>query len=327
MPVLGSTSYPQAREINELIRGLMNDANIGANAPVFIASITRNGGVVTVTTIGPHGLLAGVNPDQATVAGVTVGTLSFNGVFAVATVIGPTQYTYAQAGANETVAGAGTSSAVGLGAVWTDAVLMRYLNSGFRKVRRAVSNVGKPTLIRDDVLLTVAAVSVPDAATQVSISDNTAPPNQLPTDLLEILKIWERPLGSSQPFVEMADATNKGGLPSRIQEQTLNIFEWRGDGIYFLGALQDTQIRLRYKAGFVTLTDGSSVLLLRDCQEAVAYTTAAIIGASRGSPFAEKWDTAAQDAIEDLIVDATRQNQRAGTRRRPFSSRSGWSPF
>jgi hypothetical protein len=326
MPVVGSTAYPQAREVNELIRGLMNDANIGANAPVFVASISRAGGVVTVTTIGPHGLLAGVNPDQATVAGVPVGANSFNGVFPVASVIGPTQYTYAQAGANEAAA-AGTSSAVGLGAVWTDAVLMRYTNSGYRKVRRAVSNVGKPTLIRDDVLLVVPAIAQADPSLQVSITDSTAPPNQLPVDLLEVLKIWERPNGSSQEFMEMDDLTNKGGLPSRNQEQTLDIFEFRGDGIYFLGATQDTQIRLRYKAGFVNLTDGSSVLLLRDCQEAVAFTTAAIIGASRGSPFAEKWDTAAVDAIEDLILDATRQNQRRPTRRRPFSSRSGFSPF
>ncbi|GAC1632860.1 MAG: hypothetical protein NVS9B14_06710 [Candidatus Acidiferrum sp.] len=303
---------------------MLNDANVGANAPIAIALIQRAAGVVTVNTVGAHGLIAGATPDQATIAGVSIGVNSFNGTFSVASVINATQFTYVQAGANES-SNNGTVSNVGQGAVWTDAVLMPYLNIAYRKVADALENVGAPSPVRDDVLLTIPAIAGPDASLQVSLTDSTTP--QLPVDLEAPLKLWERPAGSSQNFFEMVDVTNKGGLPSRFQDQILSVWEWRTDGIYFLGATQDTQIRMRYRAIYADLVDGTSNVLIRKSTNAIAFGAAAVAGGSRGSPLAEKWDAASQDALEDLIARAARQNQRAGTRRRPFSSRSGFSPF
>lgn len=329
MPVLGSTAYPQARGAMQFARALLNDANINANAPVFIASIVRAGGVVTVNTVGPHGLLAGSTPDQVTVLGVLGGATNFNGVFSVASVTSSIQFTYAQVGGNEAgTASTGTVSNIGQGALWTDAVLLPYMNAGYRKVQRALENVGQPGPIRDDVLLVVAAIpGNPDPSLEVSITDSTAPPNQLPVDLLVPLKLWERPNGTSQEFMEMTDMTNKGGLPSRFQEQTLNVWEWRSDGLFFLGATVDTQIRLKYRGFYADMVDGSSAILIRNSQDAIAFAAVGYAAHARGSPKAAEWAPLADDAIEDLISRATRQNQRSGTRRRPFSSRSGWSPF
>jgi hypothetical protein len=326
MPVLGSTAYPTARGVMQVVRALLNDANIGANLPIFISSVTRAASVVTVNTIGPHGLIAGASPDQATIAGVPVGANSFNGTFSVASVINAFQFTYAQAGANETANGAGSVANVGQGAVWTDGVLLPYVNVAYRKVADALENVGAPSPVRDDVLLVIPAIgTAPDASVQVSLTDSTTP--QLPIDLEVPMKLWERPNGSSQEFMEMVDMTNKGGLPSRFQTQVLSVWEWRTDGIYFLGATQDTQIRMRYRAIYADLVDGTSAVLIRKSTNAIAFGAAALAGASRGSPLAEKWDAGAVDAMEDLVARAARQNQRVGTRRRPFSSRSGWSPF
>ena len=42
-------------------------------------------------------------------------------------------------------------------------------------------------------------------------------------------------------------------------------------------------------------------------QEAIAYAAAAMAGAARGAPQAERWDVAAADAIEDLIARATQR--------------------
>lgn len=317
-----------------VMRALLNDANVLASLPILIASITRNNAnsTVTVTTVGPHGLLAGAQPDQATIAGVPLGTLSFNGTFSVASVINPTQFTYAQAGTNETVNGAGTVSNVGQGAVWTDAVLLPYANVAYRKVADALENVGAPSPVVDGALFVVPSIgATPDPSLQVSITDSTAPPNQLPVNLEVPLKIWERPNpvggGTTQEFFEMTDMTNKGGLPSRYQDQILGVWEWRTDGIYFIGATQDTQIRVRYRAFYVDLVDGSSQLLIRHSTNAVAFLGAGIAAGSRGSPVAKQWADAGADAMEDLIARATRQNQRVGVRRRPFSARSGWSPF
>jgi len=52
-------------------------------------------------------------------------------------------------------------------------------------------------------------------------------------------------------------------------------------------------------------------VLVRNAQEALAYATAALAGWARGSPLAEKWDDAASDAIEDLIVAGYAESSRA----------------
>ncbi len=213
------------------------------------------------------------------------------------------------------------------GNLFTDAVLLPYANSAYRKTQRALGNADAGGFIQDDVLLVVPAVAQVDTSLQVAITDATAPPNQLPTDLLVPVKIWERPNGSTQDFVEMVDLSQHGGLPSRGQGLTLSVWEWRADGVYFLGATQDTQIRLRYLKAYPDFTDATSPVLVRNAQEAIAYATAALAGWSRGSPLAEKWDEAASDALEDLVAAAVRREQQSARRRRPFSARSGYTPF
>src|SRR5580700_1796765 len=213
------------------------------------------------------------------------------------------------------------------GNLFTDAVLLPYVNSAYRKAQRALANVQSGTFLSDDVLLVVPAVTEVDPSAQVSITDATAPPNQLPSDLLVPVKLWERVNGSSDAFVEMIDLTDHDGLPSEPQGMTLNYWEWRADGLYFLGATQDTQIRLRYQKAYPDFTDATSSVLIRQAQEALAYAAAAMAGAARGAPQAERWDAAAADALEDLLVRATQREQQTGRRRRPFSSRAGFAPL
>lgn len=213
------------------------------------------------------------------------------------------------------------------GNLFTDAVLLPYLNSAYRKVQRALGNAGGGGFIQDDALLVVSAVSAPDASLQVCVSDATAAPNQLPTDLLVPLKLWERASGSTDDFEEMVDLTRHGGLPSRVQDTTLSVWEWRADGLWFVGATQDTQIRLRYLKAYPDLVDATSPVLVRNAQEALAYATAGLAGWARGSPLAEKWDDAAVDAIEDLVVATVKREQQSVRRRRPYSVRSGYTAW
>jgi hypothetical protein len=213
------------------------------------------------------------------------------------------------------------------GNLFTDSVLLPFVNSGYRKAQRALANVQSGSFLSDNVLLVVQAVASVDPSVQVSITDATAPPNQLPPDLLVPVKIWERSNLSSDDFVEMVDLTDHDGLPSEPQGQALSYWEWRADGIYFLGATRDTQIRLRYQKSYPDLTDATSPVLIRNAQEALAYAAAAMAGAARGAPQAVRWDAAAADALEDLVVRATQREQQPGRRRRPFSSRAGFAPL
>jgi hypothetical protein len=209
----------------------------------------------------------------------------------------------------------------------TDTVLLPYANSGYRTVQRKVANAGGGGFITDNTELIVAAVPAAsiDPGTQVVLNDATAPPNQLPSNLLLPLVIKERPNGSNQDFADMRDLTLHGGLPSRRQMATLNEWEWRQDGIYFVGATQDTQIRLRYTSAFPDLSGPTDIILIRGAQEAIAYAGVGLSGLARGSPLAEKIDQIATDAIEDVIVMNVRAQQNAGVRRRPFNRRRSGS--
>src|SRR5882724_9373033 len=75
-----------------------------------------------------------------------------------------------------------------------------------------------PRIAKCNALGNSGAVTAQDASLQVSITDATAPPNQLPADLLVPVKLWERANGSSDDFAEMVDLTRHGGLPSREQD-------------------------------------------------------------------------------------------------------------
>ena len=213
------------------------------------------------------------------------------------------------------------------GSIFTDTVLLPYVNSAYRKVQRALANVQTGAFLSDDVLLIVAAVGSVDPSVQVSITDSTAAPNQLPADLLVPMRLWERPSGSSDDFVEMIDLTGHDGLPSQPQGATLQYWEWRADGLYFLGATQDTQIRLRYERCYPALTDTSSPVLVRDSQEAIGYFTAAMASAARGAPQAATWDAAGADALEDLVTRSTQREQQSVRRRRPYSWRQSYGPL
>jgi hypothetical protein len=87
--------------------------------------------------------------------------------------------------------------------------------------QRALGNAGGGGFIQDDVLLVVTAVTQPDTSLQVSLTDATAPPNQLPTDLLGPLKIWERPNGSTDDFLD-ARYANLLALPKAARTQLVS---------------------------------------------------------------------------------------------------------
>lgn len=208
------------------------------------------------------------------------------------------------------------------GAWATDAFLMPFVAAGYRKVQSKLANTGQTTFISDEAFVIVKAITSIDPAKQVSITDATAPPNQLPVDMVAPTKLWERPLNSNESFTEMIDLTESDGLPSEPQGQTLIYWEWRSDGIYFLGALQDTQIRMRYIKMLVDPTSASSQIQIRNAINAVAFVVSAMVAGARGVPEAANLDQLATDALFDLANQSVRRSQSKGRRRRPYGRRS-----
>src|SRR5258708_9575965 len=79
------------------------------------------------------------------------------------------------------------------GNLFTDAVLLPYVNSAYRKLQRALGNAGGGGFLTDNVTLIVPAATPPRPSLRVSITDSTPPPNQLPTPPLRPAKSWDRP--------------------------------------------------------------------------------------------------------------------------------------
>lgn len=213
------------------------------------------------------------------------------------------------------------------GNTYSDNFLLPFAQMAYRRINKALGNIKSSVYIKDNVLLVVPAVAAADASVQVVISDATAPPNQLPVDLLVPLKLWERPNLSTDDFTEMTDLTDEGGLPSQPQGQQLIYWEWRIDGLCFIGALQDTQIRLRYQAIPADVTGAVASVLLRDGQNTMALLTAAMAALSHGSPLAANYKTQGDDALEAMKDSVIHQMQNQVRRRRPFSSRNRVYPY
>jgi hypothetical protein len=213
------------------------------------------------------------------------------------------------------------------GNTFTDQLLIPFAQMAYRRINKSLGNIKSATYIQDNVLLIVPAIAAVDASAQVSITDATPPPNQLPVDLLVPLKVSERASGSTDDFQEMTDMTDEAGLPSQPQSTQLMYWEWRMDGLYFIGATQDTQIRLRYQATLGDVTSPVASVLLRDGQNTMALLTAAMAGLSRGSPLAGSYKTQGDDALESMKDTVIHQMQNQTRRRRPYSSRNRSYPF
>lgn len=199
------------------------------------------------------------------------------------------------------------------------------------------------TLVEDEYPATIPVVLASDPAQQVNwtftgINGNVTPAATpfLPQNLYEPLKIWERPAGVAGQFGEfnlMTNKTDSGGLDKRNAYGRLADWEWRTDMICFVGALQDTDIILRFNALPLIFTidvNGaiSGSLGDLDALDAVGYYAAAqLIPKHGGAPtLIAQYQQEAKDLIEQLSTSTSRAEQMAPVRMKPYggSGRGRW---
>ncbi len=228
------------------------------------------------------------------------------------------------------------------GQLFTDSYLLNYVNSAYRQIQIALMNVGKQTFTKDQYKAVIPAIATVDPGQQVQlrfdgISGNIPAPGNFPTlpeDMLEPLQLWERPAGSTDDFVPMYNLTSHGGLPSVPQTFNLRWWAWNTDFLSFIGAEEDTEIRIRYQCGYIPFILDNNNLISGTLNilwglDAVAYLAANMVLTPRGSPLAAGYMTEAMAFKEFLVNQESRAQQHAGPfRRRAFSSRyaigRGW---
>jgi len=200
------------------------------------------------------------------------------------------------------------------GAVFSDAVLLPFLNSAYRALQRELAESGVSVLVSQvDIDLPLT-----DGVTNTVISDVSTP--QLPTDLLVPHQLWEQATGSSDIFSPMEKIT--GGLPNFQPAARLRMWEWREDTIQLIGATQETTVRIRYEKSLPGIVLGTDPLQIRSSIDALAYAVAAMAARSRGAQaLAADMFALAENAAEKLIERYVRPEQFKGRRRKPYGYR------
>jgi hypothetical protein len=221
--------------------------------------------------------------------------------------------------------------------------LINTLNSALSWLYTSLGNTGDPTLVADNYIVLnlpvvhgVNGIGSPDPAAQVQLGyagffDGTTWNSnfKLPTNMLEPTKVWQRLTSSNLPFKPVPQAQD--GLDPVWQGNYLGSWEWRGDGLWFNGAILPCDIRIRYRLK-LPLFRGSAIdytktyIPVQNCVNAVAYKTAGIIEDSLGNPdVATKRGTEAADYMFLLRNSKVRRAQGVPYHRPAYQEGQGTS--
>ena len=202
---------------------------------------------------------------------------------------------------------AGLTGTPGEGQIFTDnptvsPFTLPFLNSSIRELYRELRNVGAPTLVRDNFIVSgvpplnspANGPGQPDYAVQVYVGfdgyfDGLEINNlfSLPEDMIYPERVWERITDTNTPFVPMMQS--QFGLESRLQATMMGQWEWRQDRIWTPGSTSTEDLRFRYWASLPQffspdLDFASTFVPIIDCTDAVAYKTAVKYARMLGSP-------------------------------------------
>ena len=205
------------------------------------------------------------------------------------------------------------------GVVFTDTLLMPFLNSAYRGLQRELAENGVSVLAEQQDLALDADPAT--GITPIEISDTSSP--QLPTDCLCPHMLWERATANTgDVFVPMEKFTSGGAMLNLQPSTYLRLWEWREDKINLIGATQSITVRIRYEKVLPLLTLGTDPIQIRSATDPLAFATAALAARSRGArALAQDLLGAAQMATENLIERYVRPEQTKGRRRMPYGHR------
>src|SRR5689334_106870 len=154
--------------------------------------------------------------------------------------------------------------------VVTYGVQLPYLNMALNELQEIFEQNNVPVTNKTSAVLTLTAGVV-------TIDSTTTP--ALPTDLIEIEQLWERPTGID-PFIPMFRCNF---LPHYLEGQPVSNFIWwqfNGQQIKVLSANQSNDIKIDYVASlFTPLTDvsGADTISVINAKSFLVYRTGSLL--------------------------------------------------
>jgi hypothetical protein len=165
------------------------------------------------------------------------------------------------------------STGAGTGEVYTDAVLLPFVNMAYRYAARYLRTKGMGLLRKQSV-----AIAVTIGQTALTRSPGAAP--NFPADMLRPIALRERPTGGGVgTYTRMNSSDNF--LPDRAAGPKLLLWDWRGDTIQFIGSTVNEDVQLQYEGDLAPLAGPSDTVLIPDGIDALACLTASFAAESR----------------------------------------------
>jgi hypothetical protein len=192
------------------------------------------------------------------------------------------------------------------GDYWTITTLTPHINAGLRKVSRKY-RAHSIRFGRARATLTPLAIGVTSMTRATTLA--------LPSDFLEPFEICEKAVGAADTeYVLLDQAADQ--LPDIPQSETLGVWDWFSNTIWFIGATTARTLRIDYQRGITDLSAGADVLVVDDSLDAVSYFGAAEAAHSVGqSQLAANLEAQGNDSLADLITTEVKVMQRTPRRR------------
>lgn len=165
--------------------------------------------------------------------------------------------------------------------------------------------------------ITSSAITVP--AGVLSIGGPGAP--ALPTDLIEVVEMYERISGTTNDYMQMR---RRNFLPkTEFQTTYLEIYTWQKQIINFIGATGDIQVKIDYVGNSLNrIVDKNTEIAIYNSISFLSFRTAALaanyIGENKTR--SDELNTEAVRCIETMENIGIKNQQSIPIRRRPFMS-------
>jgi len=186
--------------------------------------------------------------------------------------------------------------------IYTYQVQLPYLKLAFKELREKFEESNIPVTNKTSTSITVDAGIF-------EVGFFTTPP--LPPDLVEIQQLWERPTGTSYPWIPMV---RKEFLPHYQENgQEINqflIWAWMGNAIHLIPSNGSNDLKLDYISELNDIVNESSMIGIINGQSYLIYRTAGLC-----ARFVGENETRA-NALD--IQAENKAKQAINTRKRPF---------
>jgi hypothetical protein len=193
-------------------------------------------------------------------------------------------------------------------ATYTHALLLTHLQSAMLRLQSEFTLNDLPVTSEETAALTIAIGANLTAA--------STPP--IPADLIHPYDMWEKPTGSSVDNYVIMEQVDE--LPNRLQDTTLNEWQWRDSEIYFVGATVAVDVKLTYEKTALVISAANTSINLLDAELYLAAQTAAFAALIMGgnAELSQANQAMADDQIKKIIANRVKEGQNLPVRRKAY---------